>query len=43
MDVEVFLLILFVDIWILFPKAESCLLDGCLIVQVLLYKITYSI
>lgn len=38
-DVEVFLLILFVDIWILFPKAKSYLL----VVQVVLYKIMYSI
>lgn len=26
MDVEVFLLILFVDVWMLFPKAETYLL-----------------
>lgn len=40
MGVEVFLLILFVDIWILFLKAKSCLL---MVVQVLLYEMMYSI
>lgn len=41
MDVEVFLLILFVDVWTLFPKAETCLL---LVVSLyrFWFKIIYS-